>query len=939
MASNDILVTLRADMKDLQNSFKSLQNNLTGAEKNTTSLSNVLSKIGKVAGLAVLGKQVIDLGKDIVETGKSFEYEMSKVSAISGATGDDFIALTNLAKELGSTTAFSASEASQGMQYLSMAGWKTQDIMAGLPAILNLSIASGSNLARVADIASDAMTGFGMQANEAGHFADVLAYASSNANVNVELLGESFKYVAPLAQTTNQSMETVASAISKLGDAGIKGSEAGTALRAILNRLASGNASTVKAMNELGVAIYDNDGKMRSINTIIGDVTRATAGMSDEQKNNYFTMIAGMEALSAWNVLMGVGEEGLNSFTAKLEKADGSAQAMADTMSDNLKGSIDSLESALEGLKIALYEKVKEPVRAVVDGITEAIDWVMKLDKWFNTHKGTVIALGSAFLILTAGIAGFNLYLKSGAIIGGLTTLAKTISTVIKVAWGLNVAFLANPATWVAMGIMALVLAGIALWKNWDTVKAKAVEVWGTIKEVFSQTWEAIKTKCSEIWNAVKGYLSGVWNSIKEVASSVWTAISNFFVSIWEGIKNCFNIALEFIKGIVSTVFTVVKTIVETIWNAIVAVFQAVWDKIGGIVKVAVDIVRAIIVGTFQAIMIFIAMIWTGICTVFKTAWDYLKKTVFKYVTGVYNDIKNKFNEVKTYITNIVNEWKTIILNKWNEIKTNVLNKVNEVKTDIVNKWNEIKSYLFSKLTEIKNDVVNKWNEIKTNIVNLVTNIKTSLLNKWNEIKTDALNKWNAVKADAMAVWNNVKSAIMTPVNNIKTNVTNAFNSLKLNVLGAWNGIKSGIAGVVNGIIRTINSMIGAMNKFSFAVPEWVPVMGGKSFGFNIPKIPEVSWHAKGGIFTKPTVIGNHGFGEAGKEAILPLHKLPKLIGIDKQQELIDKILAGEAGATGGGNTSIHIEHFENNREQDVAQLAKELEYYRQRYNFAKGVR
>ena len=294
MANSDILVTLRADMKDLQNSLDTLQDNLKSAENNTSGLSNTLGKIGKIAGFTVIGKQVLDLGKDIVETGKNFEYEMSKVSAISGATGEDFKALTDLAKELGSTTAYSASEASQGMQYLAMAGWDTNQIMAGLPAILNLSIASGTDLARVADIASDAMTGFGMEANEAGHFADVLAYASSNANVNVELLGESFKYVAPLAETTNQSMETVTSAISKLGDAGIKGSEAGTALRAILNRLASGNASTVKAMNELGVAIYDNDGKMRSINTIIGDVTRATAGMSDEQKNNYFTMIAGM---------------------------------------------------------------------------------------------------------------------------------------------------------------------------------------------------------------------------------------------------------------------------------------------------------------------------------------------------------------------------------------------------------------------------------------------------------------------------------------------------------------------------------------------------------------------------------------------------------------------------------------------------------------------
>lgn len=937
MASNDILVTLRADMKDLQNSFKSLQDNLTGAEKNTASLSNVLSKIGKVAGLTVLGKQVIDLGKDIVETGKSFEYEMSKVKAISGATGDDFIALTNLAKELGSTTAFSASEASQGMQYLAMAGWKTQDIMAGLPAILNLSIASGSDLARVSDIASDAMTAFGMQANEAGHFADVLAYASSNANVNVELLGESFKYVAPLAETTNQSMETVTSAISKLGDAGIKGSEAGTALRAILNRLASGNASTVKAMNELGVAIYDNDGKMRSINTIIGDVTRATAGMSDEQKNNYFTMIAGMEALSAWNVLMGVGEDGLNSFTAELEKADGSAQAMADTMSDNLKGSIDNLESALEGLKIALYEKVKEPVRAVVDGITEAIEWVMNLDKWFNQHKGTIIALGSAFLILTTGIAGFTLYLKSGAIIGGLTTLASTIGTAIKVVWGLTSAFLACPVTWIAMGIMALVLAGVALWKNWDTVKAKAIEVWTAIKEFFSVTWENIKAGCSAIWGTIKEYLSGVWNSIKEVASSVWTAIKDFFVAIWEGIKTCFNVALEFIKSIISAVFNVIKTIVETVWNAIVAVFQAVWDKIGTIVMTAVGLVRSIIIAVFQAILILVAIIWTNISAVILAVWEAIKAVVTTAVNAVKAVIEAVFNAIEKYIVPLWEGVRDFFKELWNNIKKVFSDALNIVKEYVSNKFNEVKSYIVEKWNSIKQYFSDIWQGIKSIIKSAVDYVKQIVTEKFNQLKTLISDIWNGIKSATQTAWDLIKTYVINPVISIKDKVMSAFESLKDGVIGIWNGIKSGIVGVINGIIRAVNSMIGAMNKFSFDVPEWVPIMGGKSFGFNIPKIPEISWHAKGGIFTKPTVIGNHGFGEAGKEAVLPLNKLPQLIGIDKQQELIDKILAGEAGATGG--TTINIERFENNREQDVAQLAKELEYYRQRYNFSKGVR
>lgn len=937
MASNDILVTLRADMKDLQNSFKTLQDSLTDTENSTDGLSDTLGKLGKVAGLTIIAKQAVELGKTIVETGKSFEYEMSKVQAISGATGEEFEALSELAKELGATTLFSATDAAQGMQYLAMAGWSTSEVMEGLPAILQLSIASGTDLARVADIASDAMTAFGLQANEAGHFSDVLAYASSKANVNVETLGEAFKYVAPLAQTTNQSMETVTSAISKLGDAGIKGSEAGTALRAILNRLASGNASTVKAMEELGVSVYDNEGKMKNLSTIIGEVTQATAGMDDEQKNTLFSLIAGTEALSAWNVLMGVGEEGLKSFTAELENADGSAQAMADTMGDNLKGSLDNLESAIEGVQIALYEKMKEPLRAVVDAMTEAIEWIMDLDKWYNDHKGTVLALGSAFLVLASGITAFAIQANSAKLLKALGSLKTAMFGVAKSVLSTTVAFLTSPISWIAMAIAGLVVVGVLLWKNWDTVKAKCIEVWGAVKDWFSEVWTAISSKCSEIWNSISEYLNGVWNSIKETATAVWTAVSSFFVSVWEGIKTCFNVALEFIKGIISTVFTAIKTVIETIWNAVVSVFQAIWDKIGTIVMTAVGLVRAIITAVFQAILILVAIIWTNISAVILAVWEVIKTVVTTTVNAVKAVIETVFNAIKNFIVPLWEGVRDFFKELWNGIKKVFSDALNIVKEYVSQKFNEVKTYIVEKWNSIKQYFSDIWDGIKSIIRSAVDYVKQIVSEKFNQVKAFISSVWDGIKSATRSAWELVKNYVITPVANICSKVMSAFESLKDGIIGIWNGIKSGIVGVINAIIRAINSMIGAMNKFSFDVPDWVPIMGGKSFGFNIPKIPEISWHAKGGIFTKPTVIGNHGFGEAGKEAILPLGKLPQLIGMDKQQELIDKILAGEAGATGG--TTINIERFENNREQDVAQLAKELEYYRQRYNFAKGVR
>ena len=870
MANNDILVTLRADMKELQSAFNSLQNNLAGATQGTNSLHNTLQKIGKIAGIAVISKQLLNLGKDVVTTGADFESSMSKVKAISGATGEDFNKLTNLAKELGSTTSKSASEASEGMQYLAMAGWDTQQIMSGLPAILNLSVASGSQLAVVSDIVSDAMTGFGMSAEQAGHFTDVLAYASSSANVSVETLGESFKYVAPLAGTTNQSFEMLTTAISKMGDAGIKGSEAGTALRAILNRMASGNTECAKAFEKLGVEIYGVDGKMKDISVIIDEVTRATNGMSDADKNAIYSKIAGTEALSAFNVLLDVGGEGLRQYSNELVNADGSAQAMADTMQDNLNGSLTALSSKLEGIKIAIYDKLKEPLKNAVDGVIEAIDWVCSLGDTFERNKGTIIAFGTAFGILLTGITAFTVYLKSGAIISAFTGLGSTIMTVTKTMLALNTAFLTCPVTWIAMGIAGLVAVGVLLWKNWDTIKAKCIEVWGAIKDWILDTWSSITAKCSEIWGSVKDFFSNLWEGIKNVAIAVWTAIKDFFVSIWEGI---------------------------------VGIFQAVWERIGGIVTTYVTIVYAIVKGVFDALMIVVAVVWTAISTVIMTVWEVIKTVVSTAVNIVKTVIMTVFEAIKAYITTVVNFWKTIISTAWEAIKSVVSVAVNAIKNVITTVFNAIKSFISS-------------------VMNAIHSVVSSI--------------WNGIKNITSSVWEAIKTAVITPANAIKNGVTSAFEGLKNSVLGIWNGIKSGIAGCVNGIIRCVNGMINGLNKFSFEVPDWVPMMGGKSFGFNIPSIPEVSWHAKGGIFTKPTVIGNHGFGEAGKEAILPLNKLPELIGIDKQQQLIEKILAEE---TGKGNTVINIEHFENTREQDIEQLAKELEYYRQKYSYGKGVR
>lgn len=918
MASNDILVTLRADMGDLQNSFKDLQNNLTSTEKSTEGLGSVLGKIGKIAGFALLGKQLIDLGKDIVSTGKNFESEMSKVSAISGATGNEFNTLTDLAKKLGSTTNFSASEASQGMQYLAMAGWKTKDIMAGLPAILDLATASGSDLARVSDIASDAMTGFGLDASQASHFADVLTYASSNANVNVELLGESFKYVAPLAGTTNQSMETLTGAISKLGDAGIKGSMAGTSLRAILNRLATTPKPVADAMGELGVAIYDNDGKMRNLNTIIGDLSRATDGMTDAEKNRLFTMIAGTEALSSLNVLMGVGEEGLNDFTNALENSSGSAKNTADIMNNNLNGSLKTLESKLEGVKIALYDKVKEPLKKIVDSIVEAIDWVMNLGNTFKENETTILAVGGAFTTLALGIGAFAVYLNSGALIGGLVSLGTTIMSVIKTVWALTTAFLSNPIGWITLAVMALVVGGVLLWKNWDKVKAKAQELWSAISNIWgnickwtSSKWNNIKQVIYDTVMCVVNWVVTNWNILVSTITAVWTAISSACTVAWETIKNIVTVGIMLIVSVVEALFKLVTLPIMFVWENIKEYIFTAWEYIKQVVSDAINTVSNVITTIFNKIRCFIYICWEGIKSFFLMIWD-----------GIVAVVKTYINIYVNMITTVFNFIKNIIMTIWNAISA-FFTKV----------WDAIYTTVSAVATRIRETLTAVWNSIYSSISRVFNNIKSFIERIWNGICKVTTNIWDSMCNKVSGIANAIGSKVSTAFNSLKNIVSNIWDSIKNAMWKPIQIAKDKIANLVDGVKSLFNF------NLEFPKPKLPHFSLEGKFSLAPPSVPHlnVDWHAKGGIFTRPTVIGNHGFGEAGKEAILPLGKLPQLIGMDKQQELMDKVLSSNAGDAGA--TTIHIEHFENNREQDVAQLAKELEYYRQRYNFAKGVR
>jgi len=340
-----------------------------------------------------------------VKAGSDFEAGMSKVSAISGATGSELDALSDKAKEMGSKTKFSATEAASAFEYMAMAGWKTEDMLNGIEGVMNLAAASGEDLAVTSDIVTDALTAFGMQASDSAHFADVLAAASSNANTNVGMMGETFKYVAPVAGALGFSVEDTAVAIGLMANSGIKASQAGTALRSIFTRLVKPTDQIQAVMDKLGFSLTDAEGNTKGLDTVMKELRSSFDGLTEAEKAQYAATLAGQEGMSGFLAIVNASDADFHNLTSAIGNADGAAERMAETMNDNLKGSITIAGSALEGFGIKVYERMEAPLREAVDTGTDCIN---RLASAFDSGglNGVVEEAGEIFNDLADDIAG-----------------------------------------------------------------------------------------------------------------------------------------------------------------------------------------------------------------------------------------------------------------------------------------------------------------------------------------------------------------------------------------------------------------------------------------------------------------------------------------------------------------------------------------------------
>ena len=421
MADGKVIIETGLDTKGVESGLKKFQGLVKTGFKVAT------------ASVAAAGVAAIKMGAD-------FEAGMSEVQAISGASGKDLAALTAKAKEMGAATKFSATESAEALKYMAMAGWKTKQMTAGLPGIMNLAAAAGEDLATVSDIVTDSMTAFGLQAKEAGHFADVLAKASSSSNTNVGMMGATFKYVAPIAGSMKYSIEDTATAIGLMANAGIKGEQAGTTLRAVLTRLVKPPKDAAAALDELGVSAKKSDGTMKPLREVIGDLREKFAGLNDSQKAQYAASIAGQEAMSGLLAIVNASPSDFDKLTKAIDKSDGSAEKMAKTMQNNLKGQITILKSSLEGLGIEIYDNVKKPLTNAAKAGIKAVNSLTA-----KVKKGGIKAIIPAETITALknfGTTALNIAKTVLPVLGkGIATVGNNIKTVLPAVTALVVGF------------------------------------------------------------------------------------------------------------------------------------------------------------------------------------------------------------------------------------------------------------------------------------------------------------------------------------------------------------------------------------------------------------------------------------------------------------------------------------------------------------------
>lgn len=702
------IIETEQELRRLQEEAATTNATLAKIEEVGGKFETVGGKISEVgnkvmpASLAVIG-----LGTAAVKTAADFDSAMAQVSAVSGATGDELQELRDKAREMGEKTKFSASEAADAMNYMAMAGWKTSDMLSGIDGIMSLAAASGEDLATTSDIVTDALTAFGMTAQDSGHFADILAAAASNANTNVGMMGETFKYCAPVAGALGYSAEDVAEAIGLMANSGIKSTQAGTALRTMMTKLQGSLKLSGAAFGDVTVATANADGSMRELGDILGDLRVYFSQMTESEAAAAAETLVGKNAMSGFLAVMNAAPGDIDKLNKAIANCDGTAENMAAIMQDNLGGQLTILKSQLQELAISFGEMLMPAIRRIVSKIQAFVDKLNNMDE--GQRKAIlsiglfVAALGPFLVLLGKSISGIGKAMK------GYVSLANSIAK-MKVAAANGSGIVAKLGSAIGgisapvIAVVAIIAVLIAAFKHlWDTnegFRENIIGTWNTIKDTVSGFCQGIVDRLNS--------LGFEFNNITEVIKAVWNGFCDFLAPIFEG-------AFSFISTVLSTVLDHILNVVdffiavfhgdwEGAWEAVKNIFTNLWEGMLSVLSTILETIKGVVnavLGWFgtswenawSGIKNFFVNIWTGIKDFFSNTWNAIKTTVSNIVDGIKTKISDVFTTVKTTISNIFNGIKDTATSVWNAIKTAITTPIEAAKEKVKSVIDAIKGF------------------------------------------------------------------------------------------------------------------------------------------------------------------------------------------------------------------------------------------------------
>ncbi|MFC7364542.1 MULTISPECIES: phage tail tape measure protein [Bhargavaea] len=753
--------------------FQTAGNNMKSAGKSVMGIG-----AGLTAGLTV---PIVGAAAAASKLGMDFDDSMAQVSAVSGATGSDLDKLRGLAREMGATTRYSASEAAEGLNYMAMAGWKTDQMMAGLPAILNLAAAAGEDLGVTSDIVTDALTGFGLKAEDAGMFADVLAAASSNANTNVAMLGESFKYVAPVAGALGYSAQDVAVALGLMANAGIKGSQAGTSLRTMMTNLSAPTKQMQEAMDDLGISITDSSGEMKPFATLMEELRTKFSTLDEAQQAQYASTIFGKEAMAGALAIINASSDDYDKLTTAINESEGAAAKMAAIMEGTLGGTWRSIRSAVEELALKLYEQLRPALQAISDAILTFINWL-------NTASPAVqkvaVALGIFLAAIGPLIAGIGLLIFiAGSLIGNFGVLATKFAPLIANSALLRVGFagisraislIFGPVGVLIAVLLSLIPVFVRLYQENETFRNVVQTVWSFIQNIITQVVSAVVSFVMDLW----GQLVAFWN---ENGQMILQATQN----AWSVISSVISVALSVIAGVFRAVWPALQIIVSVVWSAIKGVIQGALNIILGLAKTF----AGLFTGNWSKM-------WSGVKQLFSGAlqfvWNLLQLTFLGKMMGAVRTfagllrggVSSMWSAVRGIFTSALNSIRSFFSNSFNTMKNIANTSLSTIRSTVSNVLSAIRSVFSSSLSTILSTVRSKF-------LQMVSAIRSALSTAVSTVRSMITNMITAVKSGASRMVTAGKDLIRGLINGIKNMGAAAIGAITRVVDGVINKAKS----------------------------------------------------------------------------------------------------------------------------------------------------